>query len=87
MVAGSLRRQALAELLGTALLVMAIIGSGIAASRLSPGNVGLELLENAVATGAARYKRAHRQAPPAISAAPAAREAMRPFTPPPPYRP
>ena len=52
MVAGSLRRQALAELLGTALLVMAIIGSGIAASRLSPGNVGLELLENAVATGA-----------------------------------
>jgi arsenate reductase len=34
------------------LLVTAIVGSGIAASRLSPGNVGLELFENAAATGA-----------------------------------
>jgi arsenate reductase len=49
----SLGRRALAEFLGTALLVTAIVGSGIAASRLSPGNVGLELFENAVATGAA----------------------------------
>ena len=32
---------------------MAVIGSGIAASRLSPGDVGLELFENAVVTGAA----------------------------------
>lgn len=46
-------RRALAEFLGTALLVVAVVGSGIAASRLSPGNPGLELLENAAATGAA----------------------------------
>jgi len=52
-VAGSLGRRALAELLGTALLVTAVVGSGIAASRLSPNDVGLELFENAVATGAA----------------------------------
>ena len=48
-----LARRVLAELVGTALLVMAIIGSGIAASRLSPGDVGLQLLENSLATGAA----------------------------------
>jgi glycerol uptake facilitator-like aquaporin len=46
-------RKAFAELLGTALLVCAVVGSGIAASRLSPHDVGLQLLENAVATGAA----------------------------------
>lgn len=46
-------RRAVAELLGTALLVAAVIGSGIAATRLSPGQVGLQLLENSVATGAA----------------------------------
>ena len=45
--------RAAAELLGTAFLVMAVIGSGIAASRLSPGDVGLQLLENSFATGAA----------------------------------
>lgn len=48
-----LTRQLFAEALGTALLVMAIIGSGIAAARLSPGDVGLQLLESAVATAAA----------------------------------
>lgn len=48
----SLRRRALAEFLGTALLAMVVIGSGIAAQRLSQGNAGLELLENALATGA-----------------------------------
>jgi arsenate reductase len=42
-----------AEFTGTGLLVTAVIGSGIAASRLSPHDVGLELLENAVATGLA----------------------------------
>ena len=52
-MAEPLGRRALAEFIGTAFLVMAVIGSGIAASRLSPGNVGLELFENAVATGAA----------------------------------
>jgi len=48
-----LARQAAAELLGTAFLVMAVIGSGIAAQRLSPNDVGLQLLENSVVTGAA----------------------------------
>jgi glycerol uptake facilitator-like aquaporin len=48
-----LARRASAELLGTALLVATVIGSGIAAHRLSPGNPGLQLLENAFATGAA----------------------------------
>jgi glycerol uptake facilitator-like aquaporin len=46
-----LARQALAEFLGSAGLVMVVIGSGIAAQRLSPHDTGLELLENAVATG------------------------------------
>ncbi len=40
----------LAEFLGTGLLVAAIVGSGIAAARLSPGDLGLELLENTAAT-------------------------------------
>ena len=49
----ALRHRAVAELVGTAFLVAAVVGSGIAAQRLSPGDVGLQLLENAVATGAA----------------------------------
>ncbi|MCW2758741.1 MAG: channel transporter [Nocardioidaceae bacterium] len=49
----TLARRALAELLGTAFLVAAVIGSGIAASRLSPDDVGLQLLENSLVTGAA----------------------------------
>ena len=48
-----LARKAAAEALGTAFLVMAVIGSGIAATRLSPGDVGLQLLENSLITGAA----------------------------------
>jgi len=48
-----LARRLFAEGLGTAFLLAAIVGSGIAAQRLSPGNTGLELLENALATGAA----------------------------------
>jgi glycerol uptake facilitator-like aquaporin len=48
-----LLRKALAEFIGTALLLIAVVGSGIAAQRLSPTDVGLELLENAVVTGAA----------------------------------
>lgn len=47
-----LARRSFAEFLGTALLAAVVIGSGIAAQQLSPGAVGLELLENAVATGA-----------------------------------
>lgn len=45
-----LGRRALAELCGTAFLVAVVVGSGIAAERLSPGDVGLQLLENAAAT-------------------------------------
>ena len=47
-----LARQALAEFLGSAGLVTVVIGSGIAAQRLSPDDVGLQLLENALITGA-----------------------------------
>jgi glycerol uptake facilitator-like aquaporin len=46
-------RKAAAEFVGTAFLVAAVIGSGIAASRLSPNDVGLQLLENSLITGAA----------------------------------
>ncbi|HEV3452930.1 MAG TPA: MIP/aquaporin family protein [Acidimicrobiia bacterium] len=46
-------RRLLAEFLGTAFLVIAVVGSGIAAARLSRGDAGLELLENAAATAAA----------------------------------
>jgi arsenate reductase len=46
-----LARQALAEFLGSAGLVAVVIGSGIAAQRLSPGDIGIELLENALITG------------------------------------
>jgi arsenate reductase len=46
-------RRVVAEALGTGLLIVAIIGSGIMAQRLSPSDVGLQLLENAAATGAA----------------------------------
>lgn len=52
MVEHDLLRRASAEAVGTAFLVAAVVGSGIAAQRLSPGNTGLELLENAIATGA-----------------------------------
>lgn len=43
-------RRAIAELLGTSLLVTIVVGSGIAAEQLSPGDVGLQLLENSTAT-------------------------------------
>jgi arsenate reductase len=45
-------RQAAAEFLGSAGLVAVVVGSGIAAQRLSPGDAGLQLLENALVTGA-----------------------------------
>jgi len=47
-----LSRRAVAEWLGTALLLAAIIGSGIMAERLSGGNGALALLCNTLATGA-----------------------------------
>src|SRR4051795_3064928 len=50
MPAPALWRRLLAEFIGTALLVTAVVGSGIMASTLSPRDVGLQLLENSVAT-------------------------------------
>lgn len=43
-------RRAFSEFLGSALLAATVVGSGIAASQLSPNDVGLQLLENALAT-------------------------------------
>jgi glycerol uptake facilitator-like aquaporin len=51
----TLWRRLSAEFLGSAFLAMLVIGSGIAAQQLSPGNTGLQLLENAVATGAGLF--------------------------------
>ncbi|HEV8173628.1 MAG TPA: MIP/aquaporin family protein [Actinoplanes sp.] len=50
MTSPALPRRLLAEFLGSALLVTAVVGSGIMAERLSPGNTGLQLLENSIAT-------------------------------------
>ncbi|MGZ6793568.1 MAG: aquaporin [Mycobacteriales bacterium] len=46
-------RKAVAELVGSLLLAATVVGSGIAAQRLSPRDTGLQLLENALVTGAA----------------------------------
>jgi arsenate reductase len=46
-------RRFLAEFVGTALLVTAVVGSGIMATTLSPHDVGLQLLENSLATALA----------------------------------
>jgi len=50
-----LTRRLAAEAVGSAFLAMIVVGSGIAAQRLSPGNVGLQLFENAAATAAGLY--------------------------------
>ena len=55
MTAVSLWRRLAAEFAGSAFLAALVIGSGIAAARLSPGDVGLELLENAAATAAGLF--------------------------------
>src|SRR4051812_29328018 len=52
MIDRDLARRASAEAVGTAFLVAIVVGSGIAAERLSPGNTGLQLLYNSTATGA-----------------------------------
>jgi len=49
----TLTRRLAAEALGTALLLVAVVGSGVMAERLAGGNVALALLANAIATGAA----------------------------------
>ncbi|EPR75235.1 Aquaporin Z [Leifsonia rubra CMS 76R] len=46
----ALARRLTAEFVGSAGLAAVVIGSGIAAQQLSPGDVGLQLLENALAT-------------------------------------
>jgi len=46
----ALPRRLLAEFVGTALLVTAVVGAGIMAQRLSPGQVGQQLLYDSVAT-------------------------------------
>jgi glycerol uptake facilitator-like aquaporin len=48
-------RRLAGEFVGSAFLTAVVVGSGIAAQRLSPGNTGLELLENAAATGAGLF--------------------------------
>ena len=50
-----MRPQYLAEFIGTLMLVMAVVGSGIMAENLAGGNVGLALLANTIATGAMLY--------------------------------
>lgn len=49
---GDLARRGVAEALGTAMLLAAVVGSGIMAQRLSGGNVAIALLCNTIATGA-----------------------------------
>ncbi len=49
----SLARRLVAEMIGTAFLIIAVVGSGIMASTLSPDDVGLQLFENAAATAGA----------------------------------
>jgi len=51
----ALWRRLVAEFLGSAFLAAVVVGSGIAAQRLSPGNTGLELFENAAATAAGLF--------------------------------
>jgi glycerol uptake facilitator-like aquaporin len=48
----SIARRALAEFIGTAFLLAAVVGSGIMAQRLAGGNAALALLCNTIATGA-----------------------------------
>jgi glycerol uptake facilitator-like aquaporin len=48
-----LTRRAVSELVGTFFLLLAVVGSGIMATRLSPDDVGLQLLQNSYATAGA----------------------------------
>ena len=50
-----LPRRLFAEFLGSAFLAAVVIGSGIAAANLSPGDTGLQLFENAAATAAGLF--------------------------------
>jgi len=55
MTEAPLPRRLFAEFLGSAFLAATVIGSGIAAAQLSPGDTGLQLLENAAATAAGLF--------------------------------
>jgi glycerol uptake facilitator-like aquaporin len=48
----SLSRKIASEAVGTALLLAAVVGSGIMGERLAGGNVAIALLANTLATGA-----------------------------------
>ena len=50
-----MRRLILAEFLGTALLLVSVVGSGIMGESLANGNVAITLLANAIATGCMLY--------------------------------
>lgn len=50
-----MRRQIAAEFFGTALLLLAVAGSGVMGGSLAGGNVAVALLANSLATGAAIY--------------------------------
>jgi glycerol uptake facilitator-like aquaporin len=59
----TLARQVSAEAIGTAFLLLAVIGSGIMAERLAGGNAGIALLANAIATGCALIALIHTLGP------------------------
>src|SRR6266403_6073589 len=51
-VSPNLERRAVSELVGTAFLLAAVVGSGIMGERLAGGNIAIALLANTLATGA-----------------------------------
>src|SRR5713226_4122824 len=51
----SLARRITAELIGTAMLLAAVVGSGVMGERLAGGNAAIALLANTLATGAALF--------------------------------
>jgi glycerol uptake facilitator-like aquaporin len=53
------RKELLAEFLGTALLLVVVVGSGVMGERLAGGNAAVALLANAIATGAGLYVLIH----------------------------
>ncbi len=53
MVNETIARRLVAEFIGTAMLLCAVVGSGIMAERLAGGNIAVALLANTIATGAA----------------------------------
>lgn len=52
MQSNNLSRQFVAELIGTAMLLAAVVGSGIMGERLASGNIAIALLANTISTGA-----------------------------------